>query len=56
MSKSDQTYEKKVRKIETDLRDYEKIEEPTFKEALVSLGTSILKEEMKKRSERIGKK
>ena len=55
MSKSDKKLAKNVTALKTKLDEYERIEHPVFKETLTDLGAAILKNEMSKRADKIGK-
>jgi hypothetical protein len=55
MPKSDKKLAKTVEKLKSNLDEYENIEHPIFREHLTELGTEILKTEMVKRAEKIGK-
>lgn len=55
MSKSDKKFGEEIEKLQTNLDEYSKVQEPIFKDALVDLGTKILKQKMLERSEKIGK-
>jgi hypothetical protein len=55
MSKSDKKLAKNVTEMQKKLAEYESIEHPVFKEHLTDLQTRILKSEMSKRADKIGK-
>jgi hypothetical protein len=55
MSKSDKKLSKTVSELKINLDACETIEHPIFKESLTKLQTEMLKTEMTKRAEKIGK-
>ena len=55
MSKSDKKLAKTVSELKANVAECETIEHPIFKVHLTKLGTEMLKTEMTKRAEKIGK-
>jgi hypothetical protein len=55
MSKSDKKFAEKVSTLESKLAECETMEDPIAKKVLTDLRTSMLKTEMAKRADKIGK-